>query len=81
MRKRKVDWQKEIEKTERIRRRGFGYTVAGFGLAMFWMFGAKHMGGDLPVGPIILSFIFIAAGMLVLFLVFARHRRRKKRDE
>ena len=80
-RRRRVDWEKEIEKTERIRRRGFGYTVGGFILAMFWMFGAKHMGGNLPIGPVILSFIFIAAGTMLFFTLLARRKRKKKPDE
>ncbi len=80
MRKRRVDWQKEIEKTEQIRRRGFGYTVAGFILALFWVFGARQMGGDLPVAPIILSFVFIGAGMLVFFVVSSRRKRKKEND-
>jgi hypothetical protein len=79
LRKRRVDWQKEIEKTERIRRRGLGYTVGGFLLAMFWMFGARQMGGELPVASMILSFIFIAAGVLIFFVISSRQKR-KKRD-
>ena len=45
MRRRRVDWDEEIRKTDRIRRRGLALSALSFAVALAVIFGAGRMGG------------------------------------
>ena len=75
MRRKWVDWDEEMKKSERIRRRGFFYTLGGFALALFWILGARQMQRNYSFGPIVIIFFFVAAGTL-LFTVVSRRRKK-----
>ena len=75
MRRKRVDWDEELRKSEKIRRRGFFYTLGGFALALFWILGARQMQRNYSFGPLVVLFIFVAAGTL-LFTVLSRRRKK-----
>ena len=75
MRRKRVDWDEELRKSEKIRRRGFFYTLGGFALALFWILGARQMQRNYSFGPLVVLFFFVAAGTL-LFTVLSRRRKK-----
>ena len=77
----RVDWDEELRKTERIRRKGLFISALGFGVAMIFIFGT----GGLSSGGIEFSrkIIFALCFILSMFVLkLALHRReRLKREE
>lgn len=78
MRRKRVDWDEELKKSERIRRKGFGFTAAGFILAIFWLLGARQMQKGLSFLPMLFSIIMAACGVF-LFLIMI-HKKNSKKD-
>ena len=81
--RRRVDWDEEIRKTERIRRRGFFISALGFGVAVIFILGANRMG---PIGidvtrKLIFTFCFVAAMFLVRGVFRRRERLRREQEE
>ena len=74
----RVDWDEEIRKTERIRRRGFFISALGLGVAVLFTFGGWRFGGSVgmtEIVPKILFALFLAlssALCLVLAAALAR---------
>ena len=79
-RRKPVDWDTEIRKTERIRRRGLMMSGVSFALAVAVIFGLRQF-GDVDVGlpRKILSAACLALAGVVLWAVM-RHRARLKRE-
>jgi len=83
MRRNRIDWEKEIQKTEEIRMRGFKTSTLGFILAAMFLFGASRVNTDasLTSHAIMIGCFFSA----VVFFVFTLRRRAEKlkklRDE
>ena len=77
----RVDWDEEIRKTERIRRRGFFISLLGFVIAGVFIFAAKRM--DDPGVDLIRKIIFTMCVVLsVLILrITLRRRERLKREQ
>ncbi|MDR1048493.1 MAG: hypothetical protein LBL51_01960, partial [Synergistaceae bacterium] len=85
-RRERVDWDEELRKTERIRRKGLFTSALTFGVAIAFIVGANwlHPSG-LEVGrKVIAAFCFLTA-MFLFRGVFARRarlrREREDRDE
>ena len=78
MKRKRVDWDEELKKSEKIRRRGFFYTLGGFSLALFWILGARQMQRHFAFGPLVILLFFVAAGTF-LFTMVARRRKNKER--
>jgi hypothetical protein len=81
--RRRIDWDEELRKTERIRRRGLFVSVLGFGVAVIFILGANRMG---PIGidvsrKLIFTFCFVAAMFLVRGVLRRRERLRREREE
>ena len=74
--RRRVDWNEEIRKTERIRRRGFFISVLGFGLALIVVFGINRVGVGLA--ELSRKIIFALCFVLSMFLVRIVLRRRER---
>jgi len=81
--KHRVDWDEELRKTERIRRKGLFISVLGFAVAVVFILGA----GGLSSGEIGVSRKFIFA-LCVLFTTFIvklawgrRERLKRQREE
>ncbi|MDR1621799.1 MAG: hypothetical protein LBS00_05435 [Synergistaceae bacterium] len=81
--RRRVDWDEEIRKTERIRRRGLFVSALGFGVAVIFIVGASRMS---PVGidisrKLIFTFSLVAAMFLVRGILRRRERLRREQKE
>ena len=74
--KHRVDWDEEIRKTERIRRRGLFISAIGFGIAVVFALGAEGLSG----GEIGLSrkFIFALCVLLTTFILKLAWGRRER---
>ena len=76
MRRKRIDWDEEIRKSEQIRLRGLRYTIAAFVLAGFWLFAVGRMGKkDISLAPLFVTLLLIGAGTLLFFFL---SRRKKK---
>lgn len=82
-RRRRVDWDEELRRTERIRRRGLFISALGFGVAVIVIFGASRLNRDgIEIGrKIIFTFCFVIAMFLVRGILRRRERMRQKREE
>ena len=80
--RRRIDWDEEIRKTERIRRKGFFISLLGFGMAGIFIFAAKRM-GDLGVELIrkIIFAVCVVMSMLVLRIILRRRERLKREQQ
>jgi hypothetical protein len=81
--RRRVDWDEELRKTERIRRRGLFTSVLGFGVAAAFIVGASRMS---PMGVnISRKLIFVCCFAVTMFLMRGvlrrRERLRREREE
>ena len=80
--RRRLDWDEEFRKTERIRRKGFFISGLGFGVAAICIFGVNRM-GDVGIElrrKIIFALCFVMS-MLVLRITFRRRERLKRERE
>lgn len=78
MRRKRVDWDEELRKTERIRMRGFGFTAAGFILAFFWLLGARQIQKGISFMPMLFSIIMAACGVFLFFIIM--YKKNSKKD-
>ena len=80
-RRRRVDWDAEIRKTERIRRRGLIMSGVSFAVAAAFIIGVWRMGGeDIALPRKVLSVLCLAAACLV-FRAVQKHRARMRGGE
>ncbi len=80
-RRRRVDWDAEIRKTERIRRRGLIMSGVSFAVAAAFIIGVWRMGGeDIALPRKVLSVLCLVAACLV-FRAVQKHRARMKDRE
>ena len=79
MRERKrVDWDKEIEKTEKIRRKGLFMSALSFAMAVAFIFGmSRFTGADVEI-PRNVLFAVIFCVSCVIFRAIVKHRNKKK---
>ena len=81
--RRRVDWDEEIRKTERIRRKGFLMSALSFALVLVIFFGTDRLGeqGAVLGRKIIGVFCFTVAVFLVRGIVRRRKRLGEEREE
>ena len=80
MRRRRVDWDEELRKTERIQRRGLGLSALSLVVALAVIFGAGRMGGvDIALPRKVLAIACLILGVF-LFRVVLRSRERLRRE-
>ena len=79
MRKR-VDWDAEIQKTEKIRRKGLLMSILSFGMAIAFIFGmTRYTGADVEIPrSVLIAVIFCVS--CVIFRAVVKHRNSKKHD-
>lgn len=78
--RKRIDWDEEIRKTERIRRKGIFMSALSFAMAAAFIFGmSKFTGKDITI-PRNVLFAVIFCVSCVIFRAVIR-RRSKKRDE
>ena len=74
--KHRVDWDEELRKTERIRRRGLFISGLGFGVAVLFIVGLNRDGVGLA--DVAHRLIFAMCFVLSMFLVRIVWRRRER---
>ena len=71
-RRRRVDWDEEVRKTERIRRKGFFISALGLGVAALFTFGGGRGVGDvMEIGPKLLFALFLALSLALCLALTA----------
>ena len=83
MRRRRVDWDEEIRKTDRIRRRGFALSALSLVVALGVIFGVGRMGGvDVSVQRKVVAIACLVLGVFLFRVVLRRRERlRLEREE
>ena len=80
MRKRKrVDWEKEMQKTEEIRMRGFRISLLGFAVASLFLFGVSRINRDSSMLSYVIMIGCFLAATTVLVFTFKRRADKLKR--
>ena len=81
--RRRVDWDEEDRKTERIRRRGFSISLLSALIAGAFIFFAKQSTGtSVDFGPWLIFAVGLAFAIFFTVAVFRRKERlRRKRQE
>ena len=78
----RVDWDEEIRKTERIRRKGLFISALGFGVAVLFIFGTNRMGvGLVDVSRKIIFAMCFVLSMFIFKLAIRRKERLKRERE
>lgn len=83
MRRRKVDWEEELRKTERIQKRGLFTSAMSFVLAIAVVYGVGRFGGVKLAIPskVIGIFCFVTAAFLFRAIVKRRERLKREKEE
>ncbi|GHS90546.1 hypothetical protein AGMMS49957_16790 [Synergistales bacterium] len=82
MRRRRVDWDEEIRKTERIRRRGFFVSAMSFGFAMAMIAGARTMGDSgIQISRKVIALACLCAAFFIFRVTWKRRSRMKAEQE
>lgn len=82
MRRRRVDWDEELRKTERIRRRGFALTGLSFAVALGVIVGVGRLGGvNVALPRKVLALAGLALGVLLFRVVLRRRQRLRQESE
>jgi membrane protein implicated in regulation of membrane protease activity len=72
----RVDWDEEIRKTERIRRKGLFISALGFGLAVLFIVGLNRTGvGIADVARKLFFALFFILSMFLMRIVWRRRER------
>ena len=80
--RRRVDWDEEIRKTERIRRRGFFISALGFVVATVVITAVSGMNGvDAELSRKVIFAACLVLSFLVLRITFRRRERLKRERE
>ncbi|MBQ3402092.1 MAG: hypothetical protein IJG65_01780 [Synergistaceae bacterium] len=78
--RKRVDWDAEIEKTEKIRRKGLFMSILSFGMAIAFIFGiSRSTGADIEI-PRAVLFAVIFCVSCVVFRAVVKHRAEKRRN-
>ena len=77
----RVDWDEEIKKTERIKRRGIIMSVISFCAAIAFIFGINRFAGhgNLEIPKSVLAAAFFIVSCLILRAII-KHRQRKNNN-
>jgi len=81
--KRRVDWDEEIRKTERIRRKGFFISALGLGIALLFVLGLNRTGdgfGELS-RKLIFAMSFVLPMLIARVIWLRKDRLKRERQE
>ena len=77
-RRKRVDWDAEIRKTEKIRRKGLLMSMLSFGMAVAFIFGmSRYTGASIELPRSVLFALLFCVSCVVLRII-VRKRSRKK---
>lgn len=76
-RRKRVDWDAEIRKTEKIRRKGLLMSMLSFGMAVAFIFGmSRYTGASVEIPRSVLFAVLFCVSCVVLRII-VRKRSRK----
>lgn len=79
--RKRVDWDAEIRKTEDIRRRGLLMSVFSFGMAIAFIFGiSRSTGTDVEIPRSVLFAVIFAVSCVVLRVIMKHRSEKRKRS-
>jgi hypothetical protein len=78
MRRRRIDWDEEIRKTEQIRRKGLKNTALGCIMSFLLLVGVRRMHPKLLQAGGMLSFLLVAVATVLLIVILFRRSGRKR---
>ena len=77
--RKRVDWDAEIQKTENIRRKGLLMSVLSFGMAIAFIFGmSRSTGADIEIPKTVLFAVIFCVSCVILRVIM-KHRSEKRR--
>ncbi len=77
--RKRVDWDAEIRKTENIRRKGLFMSVLSFGMAVAFIFGiTRSTGADVEIPKTVLFAVIFCVSCVILRVIM-KHRAEKRR--
>jgi len=77
--RKRVDWDAEIRKTENIRRKGLLMSVLSFGMAVAFIFGiTRSTGADVEIPKTVLFAVIFCVSCVILRVIM-KHRAEKRR--
>ena len=78
-RRKKIDWNAELEKTEKIKRRGFLMSGLSFALACVLIFGmSKATDAEIEIPRTVLTAICFFVSCVIFGVVIRRRAKKKK---
>ena len=76
--RKRVDWDAEIRKTENIRRKGLLMSVLSFGMAIAFIFGVtRSTGADVEIPKTVLFAVIFCVSCVILRVIM-KHRAEKR---
>ena len=76
--KKRIDWDKELQKTEEIRMKGLRISILSFAFAVLFIFGVSRLNKEVSPFPYItLIGCFVAATVLIVFIFKKRASKHK----
>lgn len=77
----RVDWDAEIRKTEKIRRKGLLMSLFSFGMAVAFIFGmSRYTGASVEIPRSVLLAVLFCVSCVVLRVIM-KHRSQKKKND
>ncbi len=81
-RRKKIDWDKELEKTEKIKRRGFFMSGLSFALACVLIFGmGKATGAEIEIPRAVLVTVCFFVSCVIFGVVMKRRSKKKNKSQ
>ncbi|MBQ7543595.1 MAG: hypothetical protein IJT02_01480 [Synergistaceae bacterium] len=75
--RKRVDWDAEIQKTEKIRRRGLFMSILSFGMAVAFIFGmSRFTGASVEIPRSVLFAVLFCVSCVVLRIIMKKRSRR-----
>ena len=80
--RKRVDWDAEIQKTEKIRRKGILMSVLSFAMAVAFIFGMnRSTGAEIEIPKTVLLAVLFCVSCFVLRAVMKYRSKRRKRSD
>ena len=81
-RRKKIDWDAELEKTEKIKRRGFFMSGLSFALACVLIFGmGKAADAEIEIPRSVLTAVCFFVSCVILGVVMRRRSKKKNKSQ
>jgi hypothetical protein len=74
--RKRVDWEKELQKTEEIRMKGFRTSIFGFVIAVLFIFGVSRINDSASIFPLVITIGCFLAATIILVLTLKRRSQK-----